>query len=188
MHALDRLPAFPPAAALPDISERMRTQSVALRTAAVEDMPYLRDLFHAQKSEELSWGNLPEPLRQTLLDQQFTLQHTQYLHAHSGADFFIIEHQQQPIGRYYLLREPPCYHIIDILLAPEWRGRGIGGLLLDWTQSLAHQQHATGISLHVDESNSGAQRLYARHGFVEIARQSPSIAMRWDASIQLNTA
>jgi ribosomal protein S18 acetylase RimI-like enzyme len=179
MHVPAPLPAFPPGATWPDISESMSTRGVGLRAANTGDTHFLRALFHAFKSEELGLADWPEPLRQTLLDQQFALQHMQYVNSHANANFWIVEHGSQPIGRYYLLREPSRYHIIDIMLAPEWRGHGIGSLLLDWTQSLVQKQGAAGISLHVDERNAGAQRLYTKHGFVETSREMPYIAMQW---------
>lgn len=182
MHVSDPLPAFPPGATLPDISEPMLARNVGLRVANTDDTRFLRALFHALKSEELPLDGWPEPLKQTFLDQQFTLQHMQYVNSYANADFWIVEHGGQPIGRYYLLRGSARYHIIDITLAPAWRGQGIGSLLLDWTQSLVGKHGATGISLHVDERNAGAQRLYAKHGFAETSRETPYVAMQWNAA------
>jgi ribosomal protein S18 acetylase RimI-like enzyme len=183
MHAPGRLPAFPPASAWPEHGEPMLAGDVQLRAASADDMPYLRALFQAMKSEELALATWPEPFKQTFLDQQFAFQHMQYVNAYAGADFWVIEHQTQPIGRYYLLRDPPCYHIVDIMLEPAWRGRGVGSQLLRWTQTLVRRHGAEAISLHVDERNTGAQRLYARHGFVETSRETPSIAMRWSGPL-----
>jgi ribosomal protein S18 acetylase RimI-like enzyme len=179
MHAPERLPPFPTAAALPDISQAMRARGVGVRGATADAIDYLRALFHAQKSEELALASWPQTLKQTLLDQQFAVQHMQYVSAYPAADFWVIEHRQQPIGRYYLLRESPCYHVVDITLEMDWRGRGVGSLLLEWTQSLVHQHRANGIGLHVDERNTGARRLYERYGFIETSREAPRIAMRW---------
>ncbi|MEW9573014.1 GNAT family N-acetyltransferase [Rhodanobacter sp. Si-c] len=179
MHGPDPLPAFPPGAPLPAVSKPMSARNIGLRTAGTNDMRFLRALFHALKSEELPLEHWPEPFKQAFLDQQFALQHMQYVDRYPGADFWIVEHRNQPIGRYYLLREPSRYHIVDITLEPAWRGRGIGSLLLDWAQSLARRHGAAGISLQVDERNKDAQRLYARYGFVETSRESPYIAMQW---------
>ncbi|HUA79614.1 MAG TPA: GNAT family N-acetyltransferase [Dyella sp.] len=188
MHALGQLPAFPLAATSPSGSGLIPGREVQLRAAGADDMPFLRALFHAVKEEELGLAGWPEPAKQALLDQQFALQHRQYVSAYASADFWIVEHRQQPIGRYYLLRESLCYHIVDIMLASDWRHRGIGSLLLSWTQSLAQAHGATAISLQVDERNVGAQRLYAKHGFAQIARETPHIVMHWNRPVQLNTA
>ncbi|RDS81422.1 GNAT family N-acetyltransferase [Dyella psychrodurans] len=188
MLASERLPGFPPASPAIGISEPMRARSIQLRAARTDDLPYLRGLYRALRSEELSLADWPEAFKQTFLDDQFALQHMHYVNSYADADFWVIERHQQAIGRYYLLREPPCYHIVDITLDPAWRSRGVGSLLLDWTQSLVRQHDAAAIGLHVDERNVGAQRLYARHGFAETSREAPYIAMRWNNVAQLNTA
>lgn len=187
MLGLDRLPAFPEASGAVSASESMRAQGVGLRAAGADDLPYLRALFHALRSEELALADWPEPFKQAFLDNQFALQHFHYVSHYADANFWVVERQGQVIGRYYLLRDSSRYHIVDITLEQASRGRGLGGLLLEWTQSLVRQHGATEIGLHVDERNTGAQRLYARHGFVETSRETPYIAMRWD-NAQLNTA
>jgi ribosomal protein S18 acetylase RimI-like enzyme len=62
------------------------------------------------------------------------------------------------------------------------RSRGIGGLLLE----RAKRELSPEVSLYVFQVNVGAQKFYARHGFVEINRTSgdndenlPDILMEW---------
>jgi ribosomal protein S18 acetylase RimI-like enzyme len=188
MLALPTLPEFPSPGSRVTVSAPMQARSLGVRAAQTSDVPYLRTLYHALRDDELSQTGWPESFKQSFLDSQFAMQHRQYVDAYADADFWLIEHQQQAIGRYYLLRQPACYHIIDITLEPSWRGRGIGGLLLQWSQSMAQQAGAAGIDLHVDERNPGAQRLYARWGFTETKRESPYIGMRWSSDLQLKTA
>ncbi|MEO6717071.1 MAG: GNAT family N-acetyltransferase [Novosphingobium sp.] len=52
---------------------------------------------------------------------------------------------------------------------PEWTGRGIGAELMDWTLQEAAARGADEIQLSVWDGNLGAQRFYARYGFVKIA-------------------
>lgn len=51
-----------------------------------------------------------------------------------------------------------------LYLSPAARGRGVGRRLMDRAKALS----PTGITLRVWEPNSGAQRFYAREGFVEV--------------------
>jgi ribosomal protein S18 acetylase RimI-like enzyme len=55
-------------------------------------------------------------------------------------------------------------------LAEEFRGRGIGSVLLDAAKGL----HPTGLSLWTFVANEGARRFYARHGFREVRRTDGS--------------
>ena len=82
------------------------------------------------------------------------------------------------------LREPPglvafaCVWVIDqemkinnIAVHPEWRGRGIGRVLLARLLDFGHQQGCTEVMLEVRPSNEPALRMYARAGFRVMGRR-----------------
>jgi ribosomal protein S18 acetylase RimI-like enzyme len=180
---------FPPARNAIDVSAAMHAAGIGVRSATADDVPYLNALYRNLREDELASTGWPESFKRDFLDSQFSMQHRHYVNAYANADYWIVEYRHEPIGRYYLLREAPYHRVIDIALDASRRHGGIGGMLLDWSQTLVRQASAEGIDLSVDEQNVGAQRLYARHGFVETARERPYIAMRWtNASTQLNTA
>lgn len=52
---------------------------------------------------------------------------------------------------------------------PARTSRGIGAALMDWALAEAHEQGADAIQLSVWSGNAGAQRFYARYGFVKTA-------------------
>ncbi len=54
----------------------------------------------------------------------------------------------------------------DMVVAPPHRGAGIGSGLLRHAIAHARSQGCARVTLLTDETNSGAQRFYARHGFV----------------------
>ena len=87
-----------------------------------------------------------------------------------------------PVG--LLLVEEDWLH--SVYVAPGRTGGGIGTLLLDLAKSL--RPH--GLGLWVFETNHGARRFYARHGFVEVRRtdgrgetgneeQEPDLELAW---------
>lgn len=51
--------------------------------------------------------------------------------------------------------------ILQLILAPEIRGQGLGARLVDWAAS----QSPGGLSLWCFQANTGARRFYAREGF-----------------------
>jgi ribosomal-protein-alanine N-acetyltransferase len=55
----------------------------------------------------------------------------------------------------------------NLAVAPEWRRRGVGRFLLDWTLDGARQSGVEKVFLEVRVSNRGAQQLYERRGFVK---------------------
>lgn len=52
---------------------------------------------------------------------------------------------------------------------PALTGQGIGARLMDWTIEEARRRRADAVQLSVWSGNEGAQRFYARHGFVKVA-------------------
>ena len=56
-------------------------------------------------------------------------------------------------------------HICTLALRPEWRGRGLGELLLASLIEQAVRRQAAVVTLEVRVSNVRAQNLYAKYGF-----------------------
>lgn len=68
-------------------------------------------------------------------------------------------------------------HIHHFMLAPEMRGKGIGGEMLRFLESRARISGAPEVSLKVHKENSGARRFYAGHGYVEKTVQGDYVLM-----------
>lgn len=62
-------------------------------------------------------------------------------------------------------------HIATIATHPEWRGRGIGELILHNLMREAQRRQAVSVTLEVRVSNTVAQRLYHKYGFEEVGRR-----------------
>lgn len=62
-------------------------------------------------------------------------------------------------------------HISTIAVRPEWRGKGLGALLLTWMIHEAIGREAAVVNLEVRAGNEAAQRLYASYGFVIVGRR-----------------
>ena len=62
-------------------------------------------------------------------------------------------------------------YLQTIEVAPEQRGRGIGGELLRRVEASTHTAGATVLWLHVDEQNAHAIRIYEAHGYMREGRE-----------------
>ena len=62
----------------------------------------------------------------------------------------------------------------DMVIAPEFRGKGFGSSLLVAATEYAKNRGCKRITLLTDSSNSSAQKFYIRHGF----SKSPMLPMR----------
>jgi len=76
---------------------------------------------------------------------------------------------QLPIGRLMLQIGRNSWHVIDVVLLPSARGRGIGTDLIGAVARAAQHQGARELNLTVLSGNAAARRLYARLGFIETA-------------------
>jgi GNAT superfamily N-acetyltransferase len=73
----------------------------------------------------------------------------------------------------------------QLYVSPELTGRGIGSALVEHAKRL----RPGGLELWTFESNAGAQRFYARHGFVAVRRtdgrdneeRAPDVRYAWPA-------
>ncbi|MGP0049209.1 MAG: GNAT family N-acetyltransferase [Solirubrobacteraceae bacterium] len=140
---------------------------VSLRRAERADEPFLRALYASlRRSEFMVLGLQPSAL-ESLLAIQFDAQDAAYRHNHPDADFDLVIVDGNPGGRLYVDRGPAAIHVLDITLAPEWRGRGIGTRLLG--ALIAEGERARRpVALQVLRSNP-ALRLYRHLGFAQTA-------------------
>jgi len=93
----------------------------------------------------------------------------------------LIVQQDEPIGRLILQCTAQCWHIIDIVLLPAERGRGLGTEIIDALEASARQQDVGALTLTVLATNMGALRFYLRQGFAETGEVGAAhIAMRKD--------
>jgi ribosomal protein S18 acetylase RimI-like enzyme len=78
-------------------------------------------------------------------------------------------------GYDYVSLRGPAGVLHDLIVDPEHRGRGVGGLLLKAAQAYLKARGAPRVVLSTAEGNQAAQRLFARMGFrrtmVEMTRE-----------------
>ena len=83
----------------------------------------------------------------------------------------------QPFLSFMSRHEPGEWYITAVSVKPEARGRAVGATLLEDAISRARAEGATSVTLDVDASNTGAQRLYERQGFVVTGTSSAAWLM-----------
>jgi ribosomal protein S18 acetylase RimI-like enzyme len=139
---------------------------LALQPFTDDDLEFLYEVYAGTRQDELAVVDWTDEQQEQFLRMQFHAQHTHYQQHYAHASFDVIELDGVPIGRLYLLRDEAEFRIVDIALLPEYRGRGLGGRLLDDVLSEADRA-ALPVSIHVEHDNP-AMRLYARLGFVQV--------------------
>lgn len=144
----------------------MPLDPITLRPATRLDEGFFRQIYAESRRAELDQVVWPEGARQEFLRTQFNAQTAHYEQNYPGAEFFAIEHEGRPAGRFYLCRQETEIRIMELGLLPEFQGQGIGTTLL--TQVLEEgRAHGKRVTIHVEKFNP-ARRLYARLGFREV--------------------
>lgn len=134
-----------------------------LRPVAEGDHAFLVDLYASVREPELAQVPWDEATKRAFVEQQFSAQDAHYRANYPGATLDVVEVNGEPAGRLYVHRGPSDIRVMDIALAPGFRGRGIGTALL---HALIREAEDSGrrLSIHV-EMNNPARKLYERLGF-----------------------
>lgn len=155
------------------------SDAVTLRPVTGEDHELLVAVYGSTREAELSQVTWADGQREAFVRMQFAAQDTAYRTQNPHGSFDVIEVAGRPAGRLYVDRRPTDIRIVDISLLPEFRGAGVGGLLIG---RLIDEAAASGrtVSIHVEIHNPAAA-LYARLGFVVVAERGVYRRMEWTA-------
>lgn len=162
--------------------ERSMTEvTIQLRTITEADLPALFDIYASTRAEELALvPDWTEEHKAAFLTQQFLAQHQYYQEFYKKAEFYIIEYNNQAIGRFYIHWNYSAQEvrIVDIALLPDFRSKGIGTYFIKDTFQKAAALHKS-VTIHV-EYNNPALKLYERLGFCKIGEfNSVYYLMEW---------
>lgn len=149
------------------------------RRIANGDLPFLAQLYASTRAKELAPAPWTDAQKTEFLSSQFQAQHAHYQRYYPNADWLVVSHRGDDVGRLYLERWPTQHRLIDIALLPEWRGKGFGEAML---RDVMDEAAAAGkaVSIHVEKLNP-AMRLYRRLGFAAVEDKGVYDLMRWSA-------
>jgi ribosomal protein S18 acetylase RimI-like enzyme len=151
--------------------------AIVYRPAVPDDVPFLRYLYGTTREEEIRPLPWSPQQKAEFLDQQFRAQKLHYEDYYPDCAFLVIELLEKAIGRLYVDRRSGTIEIIDIALLPEYRGRGIGRLLIE--EILAEgKETSRKVTIYVENFNP-ARHLYDRLGFRHVDTNGVYHLMEW---------
>jgi ribosomal protein S18 acetylase RimI-like enzyme len=150
---------------------------LSLRPATAADRPFLLALFATTSA--VAHAPLPPAQRDALLAMQFDARERSHGTHFPDARSDVIERSGEAIGRIVVARDATSLRLVDLVLAPASRGRGIGTALVTLLQAEA-AQGGRRVQLYVARDNP-ALRLYGRLGFRVVAEDAIGFAMEWVA-------
>lgn len=151
--------------------------SISFRPITDDDQELLYRIYASTREEELAVTEWSAEEKEAFLRQQFAAQHAHYQQSYGNPTFDIILVDGEPAGRLYVDRREDEHRIVDIALLPEYRGRGLGGAMM---QNLLDEAAAAGklVRIHVEKYNP-ARHLYDRLGFRKTEDQGVYDLMEW---------
>jgi ribosomal protein S18 acetylase RimI-like enzyme len=162
---------------MPTKGGRVERDAITLRLSTDADYDFMRVLYHSAREEEMKHFPLTDEQKTQFLDWQFDCQWNHYRDHYPSCDRRVIEIDGQPVGRLLVDRWPEEIRVVDIALLSEWRGAGIGSMLMS---EVLEEGRASGkkVSIHVEVFNP-AQSLYQRLGFQQVATSGAYSLMEW---------
>jgi len=148
-----------------------------LRPERDDDEAFHFALFCASRQPEFAQLLAPAVL-EPIMRQQFHAQTVSYRGRFPRARGDIVEMAGKPIGRILVDRGDQVLHIVDQVIAPELRNRGIGTTIM---RALMDEARRTdrGVRLGVAAANLGALRLYRRLGFRPVETKEHYQWLEW---------
>ncbi|MGZ4437317.1 MAG: GNAT family N-acetyltransferase [Nocardioidaceae bacterium] len=157
---------------------------LVIRPSTVADAPAVAELF--LRAREAAFPAMPRPVHPPDVVRAWV---RGWYDAPAAAvqEPWVAERDGVVVG--YLMLEDDWLH--SLYVEPGLTGQGIGTALL----ALATSLRPHGLGLWVFETNEGARRFYARHGFVEVRRTDgseteervPDVEMRWEPETDIAT-
>lgn len=141
----------------------MNPPQISRRPASEADRPFLYILYADVRAAELAQTSWNDEQKRAFLDMQFNAQVAGYGEMFPDGAHEIIEVAEESVGRVYWSLRSEDLHLVDITIAPEWRNKGIGGLVLKAILEQA-DEHKKPSSLYVEVFNP-SRNLFERLGF-----------------------
>ena len=151
--------------------------SISLRPIGPDDEAFLYRVYAGTRTEELAVTGWDDAQKEQFLRMQFNAQHRYYQETFPDAAYQVIAWEDQLAGRLYVDRRAEEISIIDIAILPDYRGRGIGSVLLAEIMAEASAARKP-VRIYVERFNR-ALHWYERLGFRTIGDTGVYYHMEW---------
>lgn len=152
--------------------------AITLRPIQVQDRDFLIQVYSSSRADEMALVPWTEEQKEAFLSMQFAAQDAYYRESFSAANFDVIEVDEQPVGRLYVLRDDTHIRILDIAVLPERRRAGVAGFLINDLLTEA-KNNSKKIEIYVESFNPSLGFFEAK-GFKKRAEEGINFRLEWD--------
>ena len=151
---------------------------VSQRPSSPGDEPFVRELILKSAEEELLAASWPEPMRSHLLEIQYSGRVQSLRSRFPGIEETIAVVDGAPVGWFAKAVLEDEIRWLDLIVAADWRGRGVGTAVLTSAMDEA-SRCGKAARFSVRAANAGAIRLYERLGFRRIGGDEINYLMEY---------
>jgi len=155
----------------------MTPEPITLRPVTPADEPFLLKLYATTRADEMALVPWSEEQKEAFVTAQFNAQQQHYKKAYPGASHDVILSNDRRVGQLYLARMDSEMRIVDLLLLPSDRNRGIGSYLIEKLQAEGARRTKP-LRVYVESFNPSIH-LFERLGFSRSGEQGVHILMEW---------
>lgn len=158
--------------------------SLAFRPVTQADQPLLQALYGSTRQFELDQVPWSPEQKAVFVATQFQAQTTHYEAHHPRSEHQIVLWEGEAVGRLWVDREDGTIHVLDLIISPPARGRGIGAAVLRLLQA---EGATTGrpVTGYI-EGWSPAARLLERLGFSKVQEEGVHHLFQWSPGSESN--
>lgn len=150
---------------------------LVIRPSNDRDKPFLMNLYNSTR-DDLKHVDASHDFIEELIEMQFKAQFEGYGEQFPNAFYFVIERQQEKIGRIAVDFGHNEVRIIDISFIKAAQNKGYGSVVINALKSAA-EQNKVPLTLTVLHSNVPAINLYQKLGFKIVDNKLPHALMMW---------
>jgi GNAT superfamily N-acetyltransferase len=154
--------------------------TVTLRPVQPDDEGFVFTLYAASRNDEMAAWGWPEAQQEAFLRLQFNGRQQHYKTQFPQAEHKIIMLDELPIGGMVVAKLDNAFRLADIVVLPEYRGKGYAAALIRDLLDEAKQANKP-VQLFVERFNPAIQ-LYERLGFSIVGDIGSHLSMEWTAS------
>ncbi|MCZ0830265.1 GNAT family N-acetyltransferase [Brevibacillus halotolerans] len=102
----------------------------ARKVASEADDGFLFQVYASTREQEIAEWGWTKQQQEEFLQMQYTCQKRSYESNYPHMEWYVIVHQQEPIGRLLINKQHDYWTLADMTILPVYQGRGYGSQLL----------------------------------------------------------
>jgi GNAT superfamily N-acetyltransferase len=155
-------------------------ERISLRPVTEADQDFILSAYSSTRAAEMAMVPWIAEQKDAFIRMQFAAQGRHYASEYPSATHEVICCDGVPAGRLYLDRQAHEFHILDVVILPQFRNAGIGSAVL---QRILEEAAGRGqpVTIYVESFNPSFN-LFRKLGFQTVSQDGFQCFLRWSSA------